>query len=325
MSAAPPSDSAGERYEYLQKQMGVPFSITLYAPNEEAANEAARAAFARIKELNGILSDYEPDSEMMRLCRNSGPGKPVPVGDDLWAVLSRSQEFSQMSEGAFDATVGPLVKLWRKARRKHQLPPTAELESARKLVDYRQLKLDPQARSVEFLQPGMQLDFGGIAKGYASDAALAVLRERGIRRALVAASGDIAVGDPPPGKTGWRIGIAPLGDDAPPSRHVLLANAAISTSGDAWQYVEIDGKRYSHIVDPRTGLGLTDHSSVTVIAPRGTTADALATAVSVLGPEKGLALVQKTQGAAVLIVRAPRGTPETITSTNLSDFLELEN
>ncbi len=167
-------------------------------------------------------------------------------------------------------------------------------------VGFQNLKLDPEAQTAMLLRPQMVLDLGGIAMGYTVDEVLAVLAKQGIRRALVDASGDIGVGDPPPGKAGWRVGIAPLRTDAAPSRYVELANRAISTSGDAFQHVDIGGKRYSHIVDPRTGLGLTDSSSVTVIADHCFTSDGLDTTVSVLGPEKGLALVAKTGGAASL-------------------------
>jgi thiamine biosynthesis lipoprotein len=164
------------------------------------------------------------------------------------------------------------------------------------------------------LKPEMRLDLGGIAKGYAVDKALAVLRRRGITRALVDAGGDIGLGDPPPGKPGWGIGVAPLEPGGPPGGFLWLSRRAIATSGDTQQYVVIDGVRYSHLVDPRTGLGLTDHSSVTVIAPDGITADGLASAVSVLGPRQGLRLVEETPGAAALVVRAPEGRPETYES-----------
>ena len=166
----------------------------------------------------------------------------------------------------------------------------------------------------------MRLDLGGIAKGYAIDEALAVLKKSGITRALVDAGGDIALGDPPPGKQGWRIGIARLEADGPPSRILLLCRVAVASSGDTWQFVRIDGKRYSHIVDPRTGLGLTDHSSVTVVAPDGMTADGLASAVSVLGPEKGLRLIEGVPGTAGLIVLAPEGKLETHQSSRWKDL-----
>jgi thiamine biosynthesis lipoprotein len=166
----------------------------------------------------------------------------------------------------------------------------------------------------------MRLDLGGIAKGYASDAALSVLREQGIMRALVAGSGDIAVGDPPPGRNGWRIGIAPLELKGSPSRYVLLANAAVSTSGDSMQHVVIGGKQFSHVIDPATGRALTDHCSVTVIAADCTTTDGLSTGVSVMGPTAGLVLVERLPGVAAYIMRRPEGTLETFQSTHFRRF-----
>lgn len=308
--AAEPLVRPLERHEFEERHMGMPFKLALYAVDEASANTAARAAFARIKQLNGILSDYEPESELMLLCKSAGQGA-VKVSDDLLAVLMRSDELSRRSVGAFDVSVGPLVKLWRKSRRSKQLPSPQVLAAARRLVDYRQIRIDPKAKTVELLWPEMQLDLGGIAVGYAIDQALAVLKQQGITSALIDGSGDIGVSDAPPGSDGWKIGIAPLEPDAEPSRFIHLKNAAVTTSGDAWQNVEIDGKRYSHIVDPKTGLGLTERSSVTVIAPDCTTADSYATAVSVLGPERGLKLIEETPGAATLIVRVIDGQRET--------------
>jgi thiamine biosynthesis lipoprotein len=164
----------------------------------------------------------------------------------------------------------------------------------------------------------MKLDLGGIAKGYASSAAIRVLEREGIDRALVAGAGDIAVSGPPPGAEGWKIGVAPVeSPDSPPKRYFFLRHAAVSTSGDAERYVEIDGRRYSHIVDPKTGLGVVDRCSVTVIAPDGGTADGLDTAVYVLGPERGLPLVESTPGAAALIVRLTGSTPKSFESLRL--------
>jgi thiamine biosynthesis lipoprotein len=166
----------------------------------------------------------------------------------------------------------------------------------------------------------MLLDLGGIAKGYAADEAMQVLKQHGIRSALVAAGGDIVVSEPPPGSTGWTIGVAPLDSpEKPPTQLLLLRNAAVSTSGDAEQYVEINGKRYSHIVDPKTGVGLTGHSSVTIVAPNGTSSDSLATAVSVLGPEQGLEVIDATEGAAALILQATETGTRTFASKRWKD------
>jgi len=296
-------------------EMAVPVKIVLYAPDKSVAEAAAEAAFRRIRELNGILSDYDPASELRRLGDTSEPGKPVAVGDELWRVLSHAQSLSERSAGAFDVTVGPMVRLWSRARRRKRLPSPERLESARKLVGYQLVRLHPKSQSVELLKPGMRLDLGGIAKGYAIDEALATLRRNGVTRALVDAGGDIRLGAPPPDRPGWLIGVAALEPDAPPSRYLWLADRAIATSGDTWQFVEIEGRRYSHLVDPRTGIGLTDHSSVTVVAGDGITADGLASAVSVLGPEKGLKLIEDTPDTAAFIVRAPAGQVEVCESS----------
>jgi thiamine biosynthesis lipoprotein len=301
--------------------MGVPFRIVLYAPDETKAQSAATAAFARIQKLNDILSDYDPDSELSKLSQTSGQGQVVKVSDDLWQVLQRAQTLAERSEGAFDITVGPLVSLWRKARREKQLPNPERLAEARAAVGFQRIRLDARHRTVELSTPRMRLDLGGIAKGYAVDEALGILRAQGIRRALVSGGGDMAVSDPPPGQKGWRIEVAPLDvTNAPPRRFVSLARAGLATSGDVFQHLEIDGRRYSHIIDPRTGLGLIDHSLITIIARDCTTADGLATAVSVLGPERGLQLIAVTPHTEALVVRHPQDKIEVRESRGFKKF-----
>lgn len=304
-----------ERFEFQQTEMAVPMRVVLYAPDAKTAEAAAKAAFDRIHALNDILSDYDEQSELRRLCTAGEPGKKIAVGEDLFRVLERSQEISAMTGGAFDITIGPLVRQWRRARRLYQLPPEKGLREAMALVDYRLVRLDPKERTVELGKQGMRLDAGGIAKGYAVAEALRVLRSKGFPMAMVEGGGDAVVGDPPPGKQGWRVGVAPPDAKSPPRWFVTLVNTAISTSGDMWQYVEIGGKRYSHVVDPRTGVGLTDHCFVTLILPDGMTADALSTALSVLGPEKGMKLVESLDGAAAVMIREVDGRPEIHKST----------
>ncbi len=296
-----------QRYSFTQTEMAVPIEIVLYADAPDPATRAAQAAFARFRQLNAILSDYDPESELTRLSRTSGEGVAVAVSEDLWNVLQKAQELSERSDGAFDVTVGPVVRLWRRARRREVLPAQSQLAAARELVDYRQIRLLPKTRQVELLKKGMRLDLGGIAKGYAVAQAMETLRRSGIESALIVAGGDMGMSAPPPGKSGWTIGIAPLELHGKPTQHLSLAHTAVATSGDIWQYVEIEGRRYSHIVDPRTGLGLTDHSSVIVILADSAAADALATAVSVLGPQRGMKLIEATPGAACLILREPEG------------------
>ena len=316
--------------------MGVPFAAAFYAPDEASANKAIDAVWSRIDHLNSLMSDYDSASELMRLCRDSGPRKPIAVSPELFRVLSKSVEVSELSDGAFDVSVGPLIKLWRRTRRQKELPDPKLLTEARELVGWRNIKLRktgtlarptsenkrtdgqecPSSGTVELLKPGMKLDLGGIAVGYAADEAIGVLKQHGITRAMIDGSGDIVVSDPPPGATGWRIGIASLREpDAAPTEFATLANCSISTSGDAYQFVEVGGRRYSHIVDPKTGLGLTERCSVTIIAPDGITADALATAVSVLGPERGWKLIESQPHAAALIVTLDADRPVTRTSS----------
>jgi thiamine biosynthesis lipoprotein len=296
------ADGPPERYEFESKHMGTTFRVVLYSPDHPTAVKAARAVFARVDELERVMSDYDAQSELMRLCRanDAAPGKPIPVSKELFQVLRKAQEVSRKSDGAFDVTVGPLVRLWRLARRTQQLPDPKDLAEAMKKVGNEKMSLDPEKRTVTLQVPGMRLDLGGIGKGYAADEGLEVLRKIGITRALVAASGDIAVGDPPPDADAWTVEIAPLGQGMP-ARRVKLANAAVSTSGDLFQFVEIGGVRYSHVLDPRTGLGLTGRRSVTVIARRCIESDSLSKAASVLPPEKALALIDSIDGAAVYI------------------------
>jgi thiamine biosynthesis lipoprotein len=310
----PHSEPALERFAFAEIQMGTRFEIVLYAADRTAAERAARAAFARVADLDRVMSDFKPDSELMRLCAKAG-GAPVRISEELFFVLSRAQGVAGQSDGAFDVTVGPLSRLWRQARKTRRLPEPDDLARAKALVGYRNLVLDATNRTARLLKPGMQLDLGGIGKGYAADEALAVLKKHGVTRALVAAGGDIAVGGPPPGAEGWSVGIAPLEDaNRKPTRHLLLHDAAVSTSGDFEQHLEIDGKRYSHIIDPRTGLGLTERLSVTVVAPKGVVADPLTKVVSVLGPRRGMERIEATDGAAALVVRASDGGVETFVS-----------
>jgi thiamine biosynthesis lipoprotein len=219
---------------------------------------------------------------------------------------------SRASGGAFDVTVGPVVGLWRRARRTGRLPRTAELAAAQRLTGWRKVLLDPRRRSVKLLAAGMRLDLGGIAKGYAADEALAAVARAGVRRAMVEAGGDLVVGGAPPGRRGWRIGLDHPAPGMP--RELWLAGCALSTSGSSEQYVAIDGRRYSHIVDPRTGLALTTSGEATVRAPRGRIADALATAAVVLGARRSGRMLRRWPGTRVWLrdaapARAP-GPPD---------------
>jgi thiamine biosynthesis lipoprotein len=291
---------AQERHEFRELHMGMEVRVVVYAANANHARVAARAAFDRIAELEDIMSDYRPESEVSRLERR--PAEWVAVTDELFHVVARAMEIAEATDGAFDVTVGPLVGLWREARRSARLPAKAALDSARALVGWRRVALDSSGRRVRLAAPGMRLDLGGIAKGYIVQQALAALRAQGVANALVEAGGDIAVGDAPPGKRGWHVGV-PTADSVVGRRAAAIANAVIATSGPSAQFVRMNGKRYSHVVDPRTGIALTNAFHATVIATDGAIADALATALTVLGGDAKARLMLRYQGVTASVER----------------------
>jgi thiamine biosynthesis lipoprotein len=293
--AIPPEQ--GVRVSETRRLMGAPWAITVHAASRAAGEAAIAAAFAEITRLEQLLSDYDPTSELAGLSAAAPMAEPVAVSDDVWRVLVAAEAARQASEGAFDIAVGPLTTLWRQSRRSGKLPRPDKLAAARAAVGDGAVELLPAERAVRLPRPGTRLDPGGIGMGYAADRALELLAARGIRSAMIDASGDVLVSGPPPGRSGWRIAVAPLrpGGD---SDWLELSNAAVTTSGDAYQAVEIDGVRYSHIVDPRTGLGVPGPAAVTVIAPDATAADVLATAASVLGPEAGPAFIAGFPGCS---------------------------
>lgn len=310
-----------QKFAFEKAEMGVPFQITIFAEKESAASAAADAAFARIEALNVIFSDYEDGSELSRLSQSSGGGKAVKVSEELWTVLSRAQQLAVQTDGAFDVTCGPLTSVWRRARRKKELPSPELIEEMRGRVGFQKMRMDEKQHTVELLAPQMRLDLGSIAKGYACDEAMRILKQKGFPISLIVAGGDTAAGDAPPGRKGWRIEVAALdaGESSRTPTIIEVANAAISTSGDRFQKLEADGRRYSHILDPRTGQPLTDHNLVTVIARDGLTAG-ISTACSVVGPEQGLKLVAEWKAAA-LFQRAPAEKVEVTESPSWAEWL----
>ena len=266
-----------EEFSFTQPLMGTLFRIKVHADTEEDASKAAEAAFVRVAELEAIFSDYNADSEVMRLIAKPA-GQPVKVSRELLDAICRAREISAQTKGAFDITIGQHVWNWRMARRTGKLPDAEKIAAAKAATGMDKIVVEEKAMTVTLTVPGMRLDFGGMAKGMAADVALAVLKGRGFDRAIVAAGGDLAIGAPPPGKQGWLVEILAADGE---ERTRVLSNAGVSTSGDLEQFIEIEGGRYSHIVDPKTGLGVRHSDSVTVIAPNASTSDPLATALSV--------------------------------------------
>lgn len=294
------------RVTCTRRLMGVAWQVTLHGPPAEAA-AAAAAALDEVARLERILSDYDPESELSRLSAAAPTGRPVPLSPPLAEVLSRAVAIRDASDGAFDPTVGPLTALWRQARRSGRLPSAERLAAARAAVGPATLVV--QGATAMLLRPGMRLDLGGIGMGYAIDRALERIAALGIEAALIDASGDVGASAPPPEADGWSVAVAPLDPRglAGAGETIRLAHAAVTTSGDAFQAVEIGGQRYSHIVDPRTGIGVAGPAAVTVIAPDCTTADAVATAASVLGPDAGRAFVARLPGCAAAFRWEERG------------------
>ena len=262
--------------------MGTEARIVLYARSRAGAEDAAQAAFARIAALDATLSDYRKTSELLAVLMR-GERVPVRVSDDLFAVLRASLALSEETNGAFDVTVGALTSLRRDtgARTMRGVRETTQLTPCEALsrVGWKYVVLDTVEHTVAFRLSGIRLDVGGIAKGYAADEALEVLRAHDIDRALVSIGGDLVAGRAPPDATGWRVDVAGA-DSAHAS--ITIENRAVSSSGDTEQHVDSAGVRYSHVVDPRTGQPLTSRIAATVIAATGMEADGWATAATVL-------------------------------------------
>jgi FAD:protein FMN transferase len=296
VSAAAPVERKSTAFEYTQVHMGLPVRVVLHAPGSEAARRAATAAFARIAILDQMMSDYRPDSELRRL--EGRIGQWIPISVELYEVVHRALQIAESTEGAFDPSIGPLVALWRTARQTGRLPDPPSVEAARASVGWRDIRLDAARRAIRLERAGMRLDLGGIAKGYILQEARRILRSHDVTRALIESGGDIVVGDAPPGTAGWKIHTGAR-DSGFADRASRLVNAAMATSGPTFQSVEIEGLRYSHVIDPRTGLGVTSPVIARVIADDAATADGLATALTILGEERVGAIRERFPGVMV--------------------------
>ncbi len=282
--------------------MGTDFRILIDHDCEENSSIVANAAFEEAKRLNRIFSDYDAGSEVSRLSNSSYNSEKVEVSKELFEVLAFSKLLASETGGAFDPTLGRLSRLWRISRFRKSLPTANSIEKAMNQVGREYLKLNPIEKNVTLLKPGILLDLGGIAKGYTADQMMLLLKKRGFDRCLIDAGGDLTLGKRPRKRPGWNIQVG--GEKHPDLPLLTLENCSVATSGDYSQFVEINGRKYSHIVDPLTGYGLENFSQVTVIASNGMTADSLATAFSVLGPEKSknLGLQKKYQNIRAFFV-----------------------
>ena len=267
----PVTAPAQTRITTTRPAMGTPWQISCYATDTLLAHRAIDSAFARIEAVEQSMSDYRPDSEIRTVSRL--PARQFhPVSVDLYRVLTFSQELHRHSQGAFDVTIGWLTKRWRRAIRQQEFPTDGTQEGAGPQVQRMPYRLDP-TRGLWLAHDSLHFDLGGVAKGYGLDMAGEVLRSFGIYCFLIDGGGDLLLGDAPPGCEGWTIAL--------PYDHLDTANVAIASSGSSYRYLLHDGLRYSHLLDPRTGVGVTHDETITVLAPTGMVADGLASALSI--------------------------------------------
>jgi len=306
--------------------MGTLVTVTVWAEAASQADGALTDGFGTIERLSARLSHRAPHSDVSRVNAAAGHRPPVTVCPELCELLEAGRRFGALSDGAFDVTVGPLVALYARASRVGRFPADAELAHARSLVGWGGLKIESGANRVRLSRQDMALDLGGIAKGYIVDRAVEAMRRAGATAALVDAGGDIYGLGTPPRRDCWRIAVRDPAAPSGPTGAVLpdlvlsLIDRAVATSGDYERFVTLDGKRYSHIVDPRSGRPVAHMASVTVIAEQCTEADALATAVSVLGPDKGLALIESLPNVEALILHKAGGRLRRIRSSGFAQY-----
>lgn len=282
--------------------MGTIARIIVTAEDQQQADNAINAAFEKIYHIEELMSDYDPNSQLSQVNQHAFEA-PVPVDAELFNVLAAAKAYSCMSEGAFDVTVGPVVQIWRKAKKDGTAPSEEAIAQAKESVGYENLILNADDKTVQFTKEGMFLDLGGIAKGYAIDRAIEILQAAGVKGAMVDIGGDLrCFGTPANNKQHWLIGL----QDPQHEDDILLTlkmdDMAVATSGDYRRFVMIDDEKHSHIIDPSTAESAADLSSVTIIAPTAMATDALATAVTVLGNKKGIELIEQIESTEAILI-----------------------
>ena len=296
-----------KRFSFTQPKMGSPFTIVLYAPDSAAAVSIAQRSFDLVDSLVNIFSDYIDSSELNRLCARAGSKQYFTCSAPLFDILWQSKYAYEQSSGSFDITLGPVTRLWRKARKEKVFPADSLVQKQRALTGFTKISFDTLQRSVQLAQAGMQLDLGGIGQGYIAQKVIDCLQNNNLHNALVDVSGDIVCIGKPPGTKGWTVAInLPESETALLPRQLVISNTAVTTSGDVYQFIEHNGKRYSHIVDPATGYGITSQRNVTVIAAGGNLADWLTKACSILPIAKAKRLAGKLH-AEVLVATLQKG------------------
>jgi thiamine biosynthesis lipoprotein len=299
LTAYPRSLHPASLFKYHQVAMGTVVEITLIGDDEDTTKKAALQAFQEIKRIEHLMSPWIESSDVSRINRAAGK-EWQNVSLDTIKVIKKAEEVSELSEGGFDITVGPLVQLWRKARERGIPPEMEDVKKTVNLVNFRNLVVSPEGK-ILLKKKGMEIDLGGIAKGYAVDKAFSLLISLGYKNLIVNAGGDLRVGgtklDQP-----WSIGIQHPRESQNIITRISISDGAIATSGDYEKFFIHQGKRYHHILNPKDGFPAEGCQSVSMICKKGMMADALATAVFVLGPEKGYSLCQRLEGVNFLII-----------------------
>ena len=311
-----PQGAPGESREF-RYLMGTSVQIAARGADLAYRQAAIEEAFAAIQEVDRLMSNYRDDSELALINARAATGA-VKVSDPMFAVLQAAQDVSARSQGAFDVTVGPLVKLWGFHDRKPHVPTPEELAAVKPLISYRNFVLDPAARTVRFTRPGTEIDLGGIAKGFAVELAGGVMRRRGLSAFIDAGGNQYLVGRPA-GKAAWTLGIK----DPEAPEHLLgtieVDEGSVSTSAQGTNFLIANGRKYGHILDPRTLEPAADRLSVTVVAEDATLGDALSKVGFLLGPTKALAVIESFPGAsAVIFFRNSKGELDLICSKALA-------
>ncbi len=304
--------AASERlFAQSRPAMGTIFTIYLYAPDGEQAGAYFEVAFEEIERLEEALSNYRASSELSRINRLAAR-EAVTTDPEVFQLLQRSLDHSRRSDGAFDITVGPLMRAWGFFRGQGRYPAADELAQARASVGWQHVALDATTRTVRFLVPELELDLGAIGKGYAVDRVAGLLRELGVKSALVdAGSSTIYAIGAPPGKQGWNVRVPQPGEGSRAISTVVLRDASLSTSGNYENFFRLNGRTYCHIMNPRSGEPVQGMLQTTVIAPEATDSDALSTAMFVMGPMAGRRLLESVPGASAFWLLGDPQAPRT--------------
>jgi thiamine biosynthesis lipoprotein len=282
--------------------MGTLATISAWGYDETSTSETVNRAFEAMEKVDQLMSNYKPDSELSQVNRQAGL-QPIKVSPETLEVIKASIYYSQLSDGAFDVTIAPLVKSWGFFKKQGRVPSQEEIQSKRALVDYKQIAIDEKESMVFLKRPLMEIDLGAIAKGYGVDKAVEELKKAGITAALVNLSGNIYAMGKPPDKPEWEVGVKDPKSKEEITGVISLKDKAISTSGNYENYFIIDGKRYGHLIDPKTGHPIDNKLlSVTVVAANAMATDALSTAIFILGKEVGKALIEKLDNVDAIII-----------------------